>query len=129
MRNLKFTKTKLISVNVFIEDHLALGGKKYQNLKKEPFFGAVRGVLTCLLASERHIYVFFRTHLVSAIFAHFLSLLKIEVKLIEFSTKFQAKRVLLLSSDCTSLLLRSKPVQPNCCIFKKVLKHIAPFKS
>ena len=101
-------------VNSLIEDQLALGGKKYQNLKKEPFFGAPRGVLTCLLASEGHIYAFFWTHLVSAIFGHILLLLEIEAKLIEFSTKFQEKRVLFLPSDCTSLLLRSKPAQSYC---------------
>ena len=49
----------------------------------------------------------------SLFFNHFLLILEKKPKSIRFCTKFYVKAVTILRSKCTSLLLCSKPVQPN----------------
>ena len=56
-------------------------------------------------------------------FVHFLSLFQIKTKFIKFCTKFFEKPTTFFPSKCTSLLLRSKPVQRNCLRFFKNFKN------
>ena len=76
------------------------------------------------LHPECHIYVVFWTALVLAIFGHFLLLLELKTKFIKFWTKLSIKQVNFLPFRCTSLLLRTKPVQRNWLHFFKTLRAL-----
>ena len=76
-----------------------------------------------LLTSERRQLAFFRTTLVFAIFGHFLLILEKKTKFIKFCIKFHVKQGKILPSNCTKLLLGSKPVQRNGLHFFRFFKR------
>ena len=79
------------------------------------------------MAIERRIYVFSWTILVLGIFGLFFLLLDIKAKFIKFINKFWVKQAKFLQSDCTSLLLRSNPVQQNYLHIFKTFKTQCAF--
>ena len=58
-----------------------------------------------------------------AFLGYFLLLLEINIKIVNFYAKFHIKRGKFLLSNCTSLLLFSKPRQQNCPYFFKYFKN------
>ena len=115
MRVLRVSETKPPPRNALLVALFALESQKNPEMTKKPSFGTPRGVWTCLLtlAPERCHLAVSRTTFVLAIFGNFLLFLEKKTKSIRFCTKFYAKAGIFLPSNCTSLLLRSKPVQRN----------------
>ena len=76
------------------------------------------------LNREPRIYIHFSTTIWHFQFlSPLLLFLKTSTIFIKHSTKFCVNQTLLLASICTSLVLRSKPVQPNYCYFCKDFKQ------
>ena len=53
-----------------------------------------------------------------------LAVIELKIMFIKFCNKFWIKQVQFLQSRCTSLLLRSKPVQQNCLRFLENFKKL-----
>ena len=106
--------------------------KHYKPLNKTSLITIIFWILTIFnasysknsLASESHIYAFFWTILVLAIFGHVLSLLEFETNFIKFWTKFPVKQAIFLTSEWVSSLLHCKPVQQHGLRFSSTICNL-----
>ena len=120
VRALRVNETKVTSRNAFIDNLSALESEKEsKNGERTLFWGCPRILdLSVNPQTPNAIYMWFlELFQFQPFFCHFLSLLERKTKFINFCTKFWIKKVKFLPSKCTSLLLRSKPVQKNCLRF------------
>ena len=116
------------SINYVFADVNYSHGMKFQNGVFKYFNS--ENDLHCLInpQSAEDVYLRFPSILCFLLFlSHFLLVLEAGSKLVKFYTKFWVKRARFLASTCTSLLLRSKPVQQNYRHFLKVFKPKSPF--
>ena len=99
--------------------------RQNQNMFKETSFGTPRGLLTFLLTlilRTTPIEVFRNYFSFSHFWGDFLLPLEQKTNFIKICTKYGVKQAIILLSECTSLLLSSKPVQRNCLQFFKIFK-------
>ena len=118
-------KAKLLPQMLLLSVFLHYRVRQNQNMFKEPSFGTPRGLSTFLLTlilRTTPIDVFRDYFSFSHFWGDFLLPLEQKTNFIKICTKFGVKQAIILLSECTSLLLRSKPQQRSCLHFFKIFK-------
>ena len=120
-------KLKLLQETLLLTIYLHYKVREHEKMTKGPSFQPTTRFLIWLLTVRRqmpHIFGFMDCFSFSHFLATSCQFSFVRLNSLKFWTKFWKTQINFLMSTCTSLLLGSKPVQPNwLCLFKNFKKQ------